>query len=134
MLRGYTAATWRIRRYEEADRWVLRRSPQVLCVSEGSRRILASHGLRSERITVVHNAVDCDLADQVQPRDLRNDFSLPPASKIVVAAGRLSPEKGHSELLQALMELRQHTPPVHLVLLGQIAVQQISEVPLNYLF
>lgn len=124
VVRGYTAATWRVRRYEEMDRWVLQRLPRVLCVSEGTGRILEGYGIRPERITVVHNAVDCDIAAHVHPRDLCAEFALPENAKVLVAAGRLSPEKGHAKLLEALQELRHRDPPVHLILCGSGAMEE----------
>jgi len=55
---------------------------------------------------------------QVVPLDLRTTYRLVPTARLIVAAGRLSPEKGHRHLLAALALLRDEQPPVCLVLLG----------------
>jgi glycosyltransferase involved in cell wall biosynthesis len=117
-VRGFTGESWRVRRYEELDRWVLRRFRRVLCVSEGTRRILIGHGLAPDHVTAIHNAIDTTLAAGITPVDLRVEFDIPASARILVAAGRLSPEKGHRVLVAALAELATLEPPVHLVLLG----------------
>jgi len=115
-VRGYTGESWRIRRYEEIDRQLLRRFKRILCVSEGTRQRLVSHGIRAESISVVHNAVDCP--DGISAADLREDFAIPEEATILVAAGRLSPEKGHCYLIDAIASLPDLAPPPHLILLG----------------
>ena len=117
-VRGYTAENWRIRRYETVDRWLLRRTPRVLCVSHGTRRMLLQAGVAADHVTVVHNAIDCEQVAAIPPVDLRAAFGLPADSRVLAAAGRLSPEKGHRFLIAAVEKLAAHQPPVHLVLLG----------------
>jgi glycosyltransferase involved in cell wall biosynthesis len=116
MVRGYTGEDWKVRAYEVVDRCLLRRSQHVLCVSEGTRRKLIRFGLDGQRISVVPNAVDCDL--QVTPADLSKEFSIPKEARSIVAAGRLSPEKGHGYLVDAMRQLKALVPPVHLIILG----------------
>src|SRR5262245_6127145 len=114
-VRGYTAENWRIRRYETLDRWLLRRTPRVLCVSHGTRRMLLRAGLDADHVTVVHNAIDCERVAAAAPVDLRAAFGLPADTRVLAAAGRLSPEKGHRYLIAALEKLASRHPPVHLV-------------------
>jgi glycosyltransferase involved in cell wall biosynthesis len=102
MVRGFTAADWKIRQYERLDRVLLKTAPLVLCVSHATRQILVRHGIREDRIEVLHNAVDCRA---VEPLDLRAEFSLPASGRVLVAAGRLSIEKGHRDLVEALARL-----------------------------
>ncbi len=116
MVRGYTAEDWKVRIYEMADTWLLRRFSRVLCVSAATRDLLERRGVPRERITVVRNAVGSDAP--VSRVDLRREFDLPPGGKVLVAAGRLSPEKGHRDLLIAIALLREGGSPVSLVIFG----------------
>jgi glycosyltransferase involved in cell wall biosynthesis len=116
IVRGYTAEDWKVRLYERLDRRLLRRFGLVLCVSEGTKRRMIGHGLDSEHIRVLHNAVDPGHA--VKPIDLRTEFHLPPETRVLVAAGRLSPEKGHRDLVDAVCRLKAVQPPIHLLILG----------------
>jgi glycosyltransferase involved in cell wall biosynthesis len=116
-MRGYTAETWRVRRYESLDRFLLRHGlPRVLCVSEMTRDRLTGYGVAAAKMTAVHNAVD--LPPAVRPAPLREEFHIPPDAPLLVAAGRLSAEKGHRFLVEALAHLRS-APRPHAVLLGE---------------
>ena len=116
-VRGYTAETWRVRRYETLDRWLLRRGfSRVLCVSEATRRYLTERGVSADRISAVHNAVNVPALPS--PAPLREEFSIPVDVPLIVTAGRLSAEKGHRFLVEALARLK-HRPSPHLVILGE---------------
>lgn len=98
------------RSYSEAD--------AVVALSEGGREGLASfYGLPRERVTVLSSFVDVAdigrLAGEPGP-------ALDPAKFHVVTVGRLSPEKGHSDLLKATeMLLRSgRLPNLHVHLIG----------------
>lgn len=114
-IRGYTAENWRIRRYETVDRFLVKRFPRVLCVSEITRSQLADSGVPAARIETVHNAVDA--ATEIRPTPFRDEFGIPKDAVVLAAAGRLSTEKGHRFLIAAL-GLLSSSPPVHLVLFG----------------
>lgn len=116
-VRGFTGENAKIRFYEMVDRIYLRRMRVVVAVSNGSAKMLQSCGVRPERIRVVENAV---IVPEHLPEgaDLRHEFGIPEAARIVVAAGRLSVEKGQDILIRAIAILRDEEPPVHVVLVG----------------
>lgn len=116
IVRGYTAEDPKVRFYEKLDRWVLRRFDRVLCVSEGTKRRLAGYGIAAGRIEVMHNGVDCDR--EVRPLDIIGEFSLTAGARVLVAAGRLSPEKGHRFLVDAMARLKDQDPAPVCVILG----------------
>ena len=116
-VRGFTAETWRVRRYEDLDRWLLRRGfTRVLCVSETTRRKLVAIGVASDRVTTVHNAVE--IPEEVEAAPLRAELGIPEEAPLLVAAGRLSAEKGHRFLVEALAKLKDPPEP-HAILLGE---------------
>ena len=116
IVRGYTAEDPKVRLYEKLDRWVLRRFDRVLCVSEGTKRRLAGYGIAPGRIEVMHNGVDCDR--DVRPMDIIREFSLPAGARVLIAAGRLSPEKGHRFLVEAMARLGALDPAAYCLILG----------------
>jgi glycosyltransferase involved in cell wall biosynthesis len=100
MVRGYTWENHKIRVYEAIDRRLLRRFHDVLCVSGRTRELLVGFGVTKARIHVLHNAVDPN--PTVVRADLHRLFGFPSGDPVVVSAGRLSPEKGHVLLVEAL--------------------------------
>ncbi len=116
VVRGFTGEDRKIRLYEALDRRILKSASALVSVSEATKRMLVDHGVRAERVHVVHNSVDCLL--QPTSVDLHDLFSLPAGAPVVVAAGRLSPEKGHRFLVEALAICQEACPQAQLVLLG----------------
>ncbi len=116
-VRGFTAETWRVRRYEGLDRWLLRRGfSRILCVSETTCQKLVAYGVAPERVMAVHNAVHVPVGIDAAP--LREEFGIPEHAPLLVAAGRLSAEKGHRFLVEALAKLKR-APEPHAVVLGE---------------
>jgi len=116
VVRGYTAEDRRVRLYEAIDRRLLRRFAHVLSVSQATRRTLIAGGIAAERIGVLYNAVDPDPA--VTPVDVRRAFGWPPEARVLLAAGRLSPEKGHRHLIAAGARLAEQDLPWRLAIFG----------------
>ncbi len=116
MARGYTREDRKVRLYETLDRAVLRRSTRVFCVSEAMREDIHRMGVTRERVTVIHNAIDCD--GEIRPLDLRREFGFDADARVIVAAGRLSPEKGHADLVDAMGHVVRREPRARLVILG----------------
>jgi glycosyltransferase involved in cell wall biosynthesis len=105
--RGWTAESLRVRMYERLDRWNLRWMDRVVCVSEGQAARVRSAGVCEARIAVIRNAVQPDRFTSPRPTQrgrLEQMFPRPP-KRIIGAAGRLSPEKGFSVLVEAAARL-----------------------------
>lgn len=103
--RGYTTENFKVASYELLDRFALRFASGVVCVSEGQRRKLEAQGVRAKQVWVVHNAVsppDPILEFRIARARIFSRFELPVDSLLCVTAGRLSPEKGHEDLLLAI--------------------------------
>lgn len=107
--RGYTGENRTISFYEWLERQIIGRTQGTICVSHGQRKKLKDLGVRLRRSWVVHNAVsvnglyvgvDSDLRSRVLER-----LGLPQGTRLVVTAGRLSPEKGHRYLVEAIAKL-----------------------------
>jgi len=117
VVRGFTFEDWKVRLYEALDRWILRRAPGTIAVSEATARMLRETGVRPSRIQVVHNAVD--YSQVVEPQDIREEFGFDTEDMVVVAAGRLSPEKGHLFLLDVFAEHLAQGASSCLLILGE---------------
>jgi len=107
---GYTWPTLKARAYNQLDRWSLRWPRKVLTVSVPFRDQLIAIGVRAEKIEIVHNAIPSDWGAHALPPGSR----IPAGRKVILIVGRLSREKDHLTLLEAVDKLRPAIVP-HLV-------------------
>jgi glycosyltransferase involved in cell wall biosynthesis len=118
---GDTAEDLKMRLYTQLDRWSLRAAHRSVTVCEPFADLLVGRGVRRERIQIVPNAMAAaPLVAQEDVSALRNRLALPPAARVILSVGRLSPEKGHADLLAALRLLRRDRPQlaIKLILVG----------------
>ena len=119
---GYTWPTRRAQAYNQLDRWSLRTARRVLTVSAPFRDELVSHGVRRERIEIVHNAIRPDWGSRgsaaTETIALREKLGIPASRKVVLIVGRLSKEKDHLTLIRALSRLQSRVDP-HLLIVGE---------------
>ena len=121
--RGWTWENLKVRAYEAIDRVNLRFVDHVVAVSEGQGERVRKGGVPSSRLNVIRNAARLSAFAEPDPefdRKLRGLFpTVNPLSSIVLAAGRLSPEKGFDVLLDAAPSILQRNPGVRFVLFGE---------------
>ena len=130
VVHGYTGEDRKVRLFEALDRRGLRRAQAVLAVSEGLRDVALAAGVAPERAHVVPNAVDADAVqgEASRARDrLRRGWGFGPETAVVLALGRLSPEKGHADLLEAFARVLPRVPHARLVLVGDGASRKALE-------
>jgi glycosyltransferase involved in cell wall biosynthesis len=118
---GYTWPNLRARVYNQLDRWSLPAARRIVTVSKAFRDELVRHRVAPERIAIVHNAIDPGWGEgaQVSAAALRAKLGIAIGAKVILSVGRLSREKDHATLLDALDQIRvagQIVP--HLVIVG----------------
>jgi glycosyltransferase involved in cell wall biosynthesis len=118
---GYTWPTLKARTYNQLDRWSLRSAAKVITVSAPFRRELTHHGVRPESIEIIHNAIPPDWGARARNAEnvarLRAGAGIAPGTKVILIVGRLSREKDHLTLLEAVSRLLPSIAP-HLVIVG----------------
>jgi glycosyltransferase involved in cell wall biosynthesis len=91
---------------------------RVITVSHSAAQALGRIGVRASRLRVVHNAISPNPEDD--PRAslaLRKSLGISDKQRVVLAAGRLSREKGHTDLVTAFGYLAQQQPATSICLL-----------------
>lgn len=103
--RGWTGQDLKVRAYEALDRRHLRFMDHVVCVSDGQAVKVRCHGVPEHKLTVIRNSARTDVFTAPDPafrERLRATFPTDAGvSRVVIAAGRLSPEKGFDVLVEA---------------------------------
>jgi glycosyltransferase involved in cell wall biosynthesis len=120
--RGHTWVDLKVRAYNQLDRLSLPVADQVITVCEAFARDLQRKGIPRERVVVRHNMVlpfaPCLPNETVE---LRERWGIAPDAIILLSVGRLSREKGHADLIDAINQLRE-TPlgrTFHLLVVGE---------------
>ena len=119
--RGWTWATRRVRFYEAIDRLALRFADRVVCVSAGQAHKVRQARVAVAKIQVIRNAIDVSrfpLLPTDAPSALKGLFPMP-VEQVVLAAGRLSPEKGFENLIEAAARVCLVRKDVGFVLVGE---------------
>jgi glycosyltransferase involved in cell wall biosynthesis len=121
--RGWTWEDRRVRLYEWLDRRHLRFMDHVVAVSEGqAERVRQWCGLPASHVTVIRNSARLGAFAATEPaRDRLLGFfpSDSRVSRVVVAAGRLSPEKGFGVLIDAAETILAADPAAGLAIFGE---------------
>ncbi len=120
---GYTQTDAKVKLYNNLDLWSLRAARRVITVSGAFAKELEAHGVKPERIRVLHNSIVPNWLTPERAGDkaaLRAALKIEPNTKIILAVGRFSLEKALDDLVRALAILCRETPQlsVHLVLVG----------------
>jgi glycosyltransferase involved in cell wall biosynthesis len=103
---GYTRASLRVALYQQLDRLSLPRADHVVTVCRPFAETLATRGVSGPRISVVSNSLaPRDEPLQSEARELRGSLGVAPNDLLILSVGRLSKEKAHSYLIEALADV-----------------------------
>jgi glycosyltransferase involved in cell wall biosynthesis len=102
-LHGWIANSAKQRFLMAIDRRILPSFDRVLVVSEQIRDALRSQGVPTDKMQLLHNAIVLDRYRRTGERGFLDSLLGRPLRPPVIASiGRLSPEKGHADLIDAL--------------------------------
>lgn len=140
---GNTAADAVLRSYEHMMTFLGRRYHfRYAGISKASTTWLQTFGIHTD--LVINNAIDAAaFRREASPRDFRRELGVGDGETLVVSVGRLSPEKGSYELVEAarilgdrvkvalagegpLREKLEHDLPANVVLLGNLGHADLS--------
>lgn len=96
----------------------LREAAGCISVSHSLRELATAHGVRDERIRVIHNAIDAATFQWSEPEPARASLDLPPGQPLVVSVGHLISRKRHHVLIDAFSRLQREYPQARLAIIG----------------
>jgi len=98
---------------------VVRRARRLLVVSEDLRRVaIERYGAAANRTITIPNGCNAAIFHPASRSDARRQLGIDEGARLVVYVGRLVPEKGVRELLEATAGLSREHPRVELALIG----------------
>jgi glycosyltransferase involved in cell wall biosynthesis len=126
--RGWTGETGKVKLYEWLDRRHLRFMDHVVCVSDGQAvKVRKWCRVPESRLTVIRNSARLAAFETRDDSARARLLSFFPRgsglSQIVLAAGRLSPEKGFGVLVEAAATVCRDNPAAGVVLFGEGALR-----------
>lgn len=126
--RGWTGETRKVKFYEWLDRRHLRFMDHVVCVSDGqAEKVRRWCRVPESRITVIRNSARLAAFENHDPSARGRLLAFFPSdngvSQVVLAAGRLSPEKGFGVLVEAAAMICRDNPAAGVVLFGEGALR-----------
>ena len=119
--RGWTWESRKVAVYNWLDRRHLTWMDHVVAVSDGQATKVRACGVRDEKLTVIRNSARPAAFTSLKPAEpdaLRRLFSVP-VDRVVLAAGRFSPEKGFEVLIDAAARVLKQDDRTGFVLYGE---------------
>ncbi|UCC67890.1 MAG: glycosyltransferase family 4 protein [Armatimonadota bacterium] len=78
----------------------------IIAVSNAVKQHLVAQGMAPDRITIVHNGVDLrSMSRADESASVKETWRIPAGAPVLITVGRLTPKKGHRDLMQALASL-----------------------------
>lgn len=136
-LHGWIGNSFKQRLFAKLDKQIIRGFDRVIAVSRRIEEELLAAGVPGERLCMVHNAIVVERYRRTGRRGILAEvIGRPIAGPVIASLGRLSPEKGHADLIDAMDRVIRCGQKVSLVLIGDgpersKLVQQVNELGLQ---
>ncbi len=115
---GWTGEDNKVRFYELIDRMTIKYMDFIVAVSPAILAELCRRGINEKKTSFIPNAVDTGLFDPSLGDDSMREKMGLKNSLVVGTVGRLSPEKGQIDLLEAFREVSSHGAEIKLLIVG----------------
>jgi glycosyltransferase involved in cell wall biosynthesis/protein-tyrosine-phosphatase len=92
---------------------------RIIAVSWNMAEILGRSGYKPAAITPIHNGLDLRRVKPARSRDaVRRELGVDPGALLIGTVGRLSPVKGHADLLRAARLILEREPAARFLIVG----------------
>lgn len=129
--RGFTAENKKVAFYEWLERFFVKRMNGIISVAHGQIEKLNRLGVQNKNSWVVHNGVELPSknseTNSLLRANIRKRLNIPLNAQVGVTAGRLSPEKGHRYLIEAIALLKEKIKDTCFVFCGDGVLKEELE-------
>ena len=116
---GFIDDSRKNRLYNGIERCALRRADRVVAVSESMKTLLLRHGVATDRVRVIHNAIaPNESIPSASREEIRRRHGIASDAKVIGVIGRLNPEKGQKVFLQAMQQTLRKVSGVKALVIG----------------
>ena len=91
----------------------------LVAVSEEVRKASIKEGVNPERIVTIPNGISLPELDKAIRRRIRTEMKVKEGDQLILSVGRLTYEKGHTFLIQAIPEVLERHPDTVFALAGE---------------
>lgn len=118
-LHGWIGNSFKQRLFAKMDRRIVRGFDRVIAVSRRIEEELLAAGVPGEKVRMVHNAIVVERYRRTGRGGILSEvIGRPIAGPVIASLGRLSPEKGHADLIDAMDRVIRRGQKASLVLIG----------------
>jgi glycosyltransferase involved in cell wall biosynthesis len=112
--------SWLVRTFKELSyRLLIRKAALLVCVSTPvADEVVTRFGVEAERIEVLYNGIRLCEKAELTTQDCQ-ELRVSDGERVLLAVGRLDPQKGHDLLLQAFARVAPEHPDIKLYIVGE---------------
>ncbi len=101
---------WKTSAHLRIDRWLARWTDRIIGNSQAVVDFYRDAGLPTEKLVRIYSGIGDERPPEIAPSQTRQSLGITPEAPVILFAGRLAPQKGLKDLIDAL-DLLQHVQP-----------------------
>ncbi|MGE5439016.1 MAG: glycosyltransferase family 4 protein [Bacteroidota bacterium] len=100
--------------------FIYRRLDCAIAISEVIRQnLLDTTVLGEKKVALIHNFIDINkFVKNDDSSDLKKEFQITPSQTVIGMVGRISPGKGHEDVIEAVRVISQDEPDIKVIIVG----------------
>ena len=115
------------------SKWKYRQVACFITASHAIREMLVEDGVPADRVVTVHEGVNIERIERVEPANIREEYWFPAHSLIVGNIAALVPHKGQKYLLDAAADVVREMPDARFLILGEGELRHELEQQVKHL-
>lgn len=125
--------TFALKVYAYLDSLFIRHADRVVAVSDEIRSEMVNDGIPPQKITIIDNGVDMERFALNRNEEIRKSFGFNGNSKVIGTIASMTPEKGHTYLLEAMRQVIDKCPECRFMIVGDGSQRQFLEEKTSHL-
>lgn len=116
---GWTGETLKVKIYETIEKCSFFFTDFIVAVSKAQQEKIIKFGVQSRKIRVIYNGINLEPYNSKVTYSIRRELEIPFEKILIVSAGRLSPEKNFTVLIEASKIIKERCPDCIFIIFGE---------------